>query len=118
MRTLFIAEAKLVSTGLRPDGTMRYRAMTLEDYIRLSGPQLEKNGFFETELSKKTEQFGNIAHVFSTYQSKYKQTDTKPFARGINSIQLMFDGNRWWVVSIYWTGESPSNPIPKKYLKK
>jgi len=117
MRTLFIPEGRLISTGIRPDGTSRYRVMSLEDYINLNGPFLEKNGFFENEISKKTEQFGNIAHVFSTYQSKHKQTDEKPFARGINSIQLMFDGKRWWVVSIYWTGESPTNPIPGKYLK-
>jgi hypothetical protein len=117
MRTLFIPEARMMSTGIRPDGTARYRAMTVEDYISLSGPILEKNGFFETELVRKTEQFGNIAHAFSTYQSKHKQADEKPFARGINSIQLMFDGKRWWIVSIYWTGESPTNPLPEKYLK-
>jgi hypothetical protein len=116
MRTLFIPEAKLMSTSIRREGTMSYRAMTLEDYIRISGPILEK-GFFETEISRKTEQFGNISHVFSTYQSKFKQTDAKPFTRGINSIQLMFDGKRWWVVSVFWTSESPTNPIPAKYLK-
>jgi hypothetical protein len=117
MRTLFIPEARMMSTGKRGDGTMSYRAMSLEDYIRLSTPFLEKNGFFEYEISRKTDQFGNIAHVFSTYQSKYKRSDANPFARGINSIQLMYDGKRWWVVSIYWTSESPQNPIPKKYLK-
>jgi len=116
MRTLFIPEAVMMSTGKNPQGVTRYRTMTLEDYIRLSGPFLEKNGFFETEISRKTDQFGDIAHVFSTYQSKNKKTDAKPFARGINSIQLLFDGKRWWVVSIYWTGESAINQIPKKYL--
>jgi len=115
MRTLFIPEAKMMSTGIRRDGTMSYRAITLADYIRISGPLLEK-GFFETEISRKTEQFGNIAHVFSTYESKFKQTDARPFSRGINSIQLMFDGKRWWVVSVFWTGESPTNLIPAKYL--
>ena len=117
MRTLFIPEGRMISCGTRQDGTFRFRVMTVEDYITLNGPFLEKNGFFETELSKKTEQFGSIAHAFSTYQSKHKLTDEKPFARGINSIQLMFDGKRWWIVSIYWTGESPSNPLPEKYLK-
>ena len=36
--------------------------------------------------------------------------------RGINSFQLMKDGSRWWVVSIYWQGEGAANPIPTKYL--
>lgn len=117
MRTLFLPEGRLLACGTRPDGTVRYRVMSVEDYISLNGPFLEKNGFFENELSRKTEQFSNIAHVFSTYQSKHKATDEKPFARGINSIQLMWDGKRWWIVSIYWTGESPANPLPEKYLK-
>ena len=90
--------------------------MSVEDYISINGPFLEKSGFFEDELSNSKEEFGHIAHVFSTYQTKKKQTDKKPFARGINSIQLMFDGKRWWIVSVYWTGETPANIIPSKYL--
>jgi len=66
MRTLFIPEGRMISCGVRQDGSTRYRVMTVEDYITLNGPFLEKNGFFENELSKKTEQFGSIAHVFST----------------------------------------------------
>jgi len=117
MRTLFVPEGRMVSCGMRQDGTVRYRVMTVEDYISINGPFLEKNGFFETEISKKTDQFGLIAHVFSTYQSKHKTTDEKPFARGINSIQLMWDNKRWWIVNIYWTGETPANLLPEKYLK-
>jgi hypothetical protein len=117
MRTLFIPEGRMISCGTRQDGTVRYRVMTVEDYISLNGPFLEKNGFFENELSKKTEQFGTIAHVFSTYQSKHKTSDEKPFARGINSFQLLWDGKRWWIVSIFWTGETPANVLPGKYLK-
>jgi len=117
MRTLFIPEGRLISSGTRQDGVVRYRVMSVEDYISLNGPFLEKNGFFENELSRKTEQFGIIAHVFSTYQSKHKAGDEKPFARGINSIQLLWDGKRWWIVSIYWTGETPANVLPEKYLK-
>jgi hypothetical protein len=118
MRTLFIPEGRLISCGVRQDGTTRYRVMSVEDYISLNGPFLEKNGFFENELSRKAEQFGSIAHVFSTYQSRHKLADEKPFARGINSIQLMWDGKRWWIVSIYWTGETPANVLPEKYLKQ
>ncbi|MEK6282052.1 MAG: hypothetical protein AABN95_16985 [Acidobacteriota bacterium] len=67
----------------------------MDDYIERSSPLFEKEGFYEKEISKVTEQFGQIAHVFSTYDSKHATTDAKPFARGINSIQLMNDGKRW-----------------------
>jgi hypothetical protein len=117
MRTLFIPEARLIPTGKRADGTLGRRVLSVEDYINTSGPFLEKNGFFETELSRKTEQFGGIVHVFSTYASKKTATDEKPFMRGINSIQLWNDGARWWIVTVLWQNETPETPIPNAYLK-
>jgi hypothetical protein len=116
MRTLFIPEGKLMATGKRQDGTMGKRVMTVEDYIATSGPFLEKDGFFEREIGRKMEQFGSVAHVFSTYDSKRKLEEEKPFMRGINSIQLWNDGKRWWIVSVFWQSETPDNPIPEKYL--
>jgi hypothetical protein len=116
MRTLFITEGKLMATGKRPDGTMGKRVMTVEDYITTSGPFLEKDGFFEREIGKKTEQFGSVVHVFSTYDSKRRLEEEKPFMRGINSIQLWNDGKRWWIVSIFWQAETPDNLIPEKYI--
>ena len=64
----------------------------------------------------KTDILGNIAQVFSTYESFKSEADENPFMRGINSIQLINDGKRWWVVNIYWAQESEANPIPEKYL--
>ncbi len=116
MRTLFLPEAKLVATGKRPDGMMGKRVMSLEYYIKLSGPVLEKDGFFEKEISRKTDQYGAVVHIFSTYESRRTVKDEKPFMRGINSIQLWFDGKRWWILTIFWQGETPDNPIPDKYL--
>ena len=117
MRSLFLPEARMIATGRRPDGTMTKRTMSVEDYITVSGPYLEKDGFFEREISRKTEEFGSIVHVFSTYDSKRQLSDEKPFMRGINSIQLWNDGKRWWIVTILWHSESEATPIPQKYLQ-
>lgn len=116
MGTLFIPEARMIATGKRQDGSMVKRVMSVEDYIKNSGPFLEKDGFFETEIGRKTEQYGNIVHLFSTYESKRTTTDEKPFMRGINSIQLWNDGKRWWVITIFWQSESNDVPIPEKYI--
>jgi hypothetical protein len=116
MRTLFLPEAKMIATGVRPGGVAVKRVMSVEDYISSSGPYLEKEGFYESEIGSKTEQFGNIVHVFSTYESKHKATDEKPFMRGINSIQLWNDGKRWWIVSVMWQSENKDTPIPGKYI--
>jgi hypothetical protein len=118
MRSLFIPGARLIPTGPRQSGGFGSRVLTLEDYITRSSELLEKEGFFEKEISRETDSFGQIAQVFSTYESRHKIDDAKPFARGINSIQLMNDGQRWWIVTIFWQGESEKAPLPDKYLKK
>lgn len=115
---LFHKNAKLIPSGTNTQGETGVRYLTPEDYIKTSGKWLFENGFHEKEIGRTTERFGNIAHVFSSYESFRTQKDTKPFMRGINSIQLLFDGNRWWIVNIYWMAESKKYPLPKKYLNK
>jgi hypothetical protein len=120
-RSLFIPDARLIVARGRRDSTsgqILYRAMTPESYTQVAGAGLEQNGFFEREISQVSETFGGVTHRFSTYDSKRRADDAQPFARGINSIQLLNDGTRWWVVTIFWDAERPNNPIPEKYLKK
>jgi len=117
-RSLFHKDARLIPSGKNAQtGVIGARAFTPEQYIERSSPFMEKEGFFEKEIARRVDSYGNIAQVFSTYESFHKAGDKKPFARGINSFQLLNDGKRWWVVTIYWQGETPENPIPKEYLK-
>ena len=116
MRSLFAPGARLIPTGKRRDGSWFMLQWDVEEYIRRAGPQLETAGFFEREVARRSERFGNMVHAFSTYESRHAEADSVPFARGINSIQLSSDGARWWVVTILWEGERPDNPIPPKYL--
>jgi hypothetical protein len=117
MRSLFQPEARMIAVGKNREGIVRKQVLTVEDYIKGSGPILEQRGFFEKEVARKVEQYGNIAHVFSTYEARQKADDAKPFMRGINSFQLWNDGKRWWVITIYWQSEDPTTPLPDKYLK-
>jgi hypothetical protein len=117
MRSLFVPGARLIPTARRPDGTRVMQVWTVDQYISTVGPRLEEGGFFERELARRTERYGGVVHVFSTYDSKRAASDPQPFARGINSIQLWNDGRRWWVVSIFWEGERPDNPIPARYMQ-
>ena len=116
-RSLFVPGARLIPTGRRQTGEVGSRVLTPEEYIQRSAPLIEKNGFFEREISRRTEKFGNIAHLFSTYESRHAKDEEKPFARGINSIQLMNDGKRWWIVTVFWQGEDDKNPLPAEYLR-
>ena len=122
VRSLFIPGARLIPTSGAPgarnaNDKIAPQVLDIDGYIVRSAGYLEKNGFFEREIARRTEQFGHIAHVWSTYESRHKTDDPRPFMRGINSIQLMHDGARWWIVTIYWQHEGPDNPIPKKYVK-
>ena len=117
VRSLFMPGARLIPTG-KNEGKIEAQVLDVDGYVARAGDYLEKNGFFEQEVARRTEQFGHIAHVFSTYESRHKADEPKPFMRGINSIQLMNDGKRWWIVTIYWQQESAEDPIPEKYLKK
>jgi hypothetical protein len=117
MRSFFVPGARLIASGPQRAGGYGARVGTVEDFIKGSAPFLETQGFYEKEIARKTDAFGNIAHVFSTYESRHKADDAKPFARGINSIQLLNDGKRWWIITVYWQGEDEKNPLPEKYLK-
>ena len=112
--SLFAEGATLSQVGCGPNGCGRL-VMTPDSYVERAGAMLEQQGFFEIETHRVLEQFGMIAHAFSTYEAKRTEADAEPFMRGINSFQLMNDGSRWWVVSIYWQAEGPNNPIPAKY---
>jgi hypothetical protein len=119
-RSLFIPGGRLIPTNApaAPGTAARIRMLTADEYATQIGPQLTTSGFFEREIARVTETFGNVTHVFSTYESRRAAADPQPFARGINSIQLFNDGTRWWVVTVYWDGERPTNPIPAKYLPR
>ena len=114
-RGLFAIGARLLPAAPRPDGSAP-AALSPDDYITRANDALLK-GFFEEEVASRTEAFGTIMHAFSTYESRRAKADEKPFARGINSIQLMQHGGRWWIVTVMWDSERPENPIPAKYLE-
>ena len=115
-RSLFIPGARLIPTsGPSPQGYGR-AVWSPDEYIERAGAGLQRNGFFEREIHRVEERYGPVVHAFSTYESRRTAADPDPFARGVNSFQLFWDGSRWWVVSIFWYGETETHPIPERYL--
>lgn len=117
-RSLFAPGARLIPTGKPAGQPARATALTPDEYVQRASVTLERDGFFEREIGRSVDSFGNITQVFSAYDSRRTLSDAQPFQRGINSIQLLNDGTRWWVMTVYWDAERPDNPIPPKYLKK
>lgn len=117
-RSLFHKDARLIPTGKNQQtGAGSAAVMSPEGYVERTGPVFAKQGFHERETARRTEQYGNILHAFSTYEARRSAADKQPFMRGINSFQLWNDGKRWWIMTIFWEAETPANPLPKKYLK-
>lgn len=112
-RNLFAKDARLVPTFQDSTGHYNYRIMTPEEYItRFSS---RKAGFYEWELARTTEEYGTIAHAFTTYATK--QTREGPVVnRGINSIQMLKDKDRYYILQIFWCGEDSGFPLPPKYI--
>ena len=117
-RGLFAPGARLIPKVAAANGTFGIRAETPEEYSASVQGSMEEFGFFEKEVSHVGESFNGVVHRFSTYESRRAANDATPFARGINSIQLLNDGKRWWIVTVYWAGERPDEPIPDIYLKR
>jgi len=118
-RSLYIPSARLIPTAMKAGAENMELAphiLDIEGFIARVEPFFEERGFYEKEIARRTEQFGQMAHVWSTYESRHNKDDPQPFMRGINSIQLFNDGKRWWIVSIYWQQENASAPIPEEYL--
>ena len=116
MRSLFVPDARLIPAIAGKDGHNDALMLTVDGYIERSGARLTNDGFFERSIHNDMQQFGNIVQIWSTYESRHDAADEKPFARGINSFQLLKDGDRYWVVNIFWDSENPTKPIPAKYL--
>jgi hypothetical protein len=116
-RSLFASGAILAPTSVLPNGTPFLGMITPGEYAARALQGQPGNGYSEREIARRTEAFGNIMQVFSTYETRRSRSDRQP-TRGINSIQLFHDGNRWWIVSVLWDNERPGAAIPQRYLPR
>lgn len=112
--TLYTPRAYFVGMS-ESDGKIRAGMMTKQQYVQGNNAFLISEGFTEREIGRVVRRFGNMAHVFSTYEYT---TETKPNekVRGVNSLQLHWDGTRWWISAVSWDEERPNNPIPREFL--
>lgn len=115
MRDQCAEGARMIPMIDSPDGSVPL-IWTVDDYIERAGPSLLRVGFHEKEIHAVTEIYGDIAHVFSTYEGRRDDRPDAPPIRGVNSFQLVKVKGKWKVMTILWHQESESTPIPAKYL--
>ena len=86
-------------------------------YVERDDPYFKTHGFFERGIANRIEEFGNLVQVWSTYESRHAENDGQPFARGVNSLQIVHSQGRFWIASILWDEERSGVTLPEKYLK-
>jgi hypothetical protein len=118
MRHLFHPKANMVVNYINQEGEPLIGFLSPEDYIQHYTPIMESRDLFEQEVHREIQKFGNMVHVLSTFRTFVKKDDPEPFKQGIISIQLFNDGDRWWVINMYWKNEDPNTAIPAEYLPK
>ena len=114
-RSLFNSNAQFIRISQDGVDTMDVESFTASFRERVKTGALKS--FYEAELSRQTLAFGSIAQIFSTYHKRMNTEDPAGLIRGINSLQLYYDGQRWWIISILWEDERGGNLIPPEYLR-
>ena len=114
-RTLYLPDIRFVQTSVDRSGKVTAEVMTHQEFVDGSDAAMVKNGFFEIEIHRETRTFGNVSTILSTYEMRSKP-EGPVFGRGINSLQVFWDGKRYWIASVVWDDERPGNPIPKDLL--
>ena len=114
-RTLYMPDVRFVATSVDEAGKPVIQIASHQQYVDAEDAKMVREGFDEHEIHRVTQRFGNIAHVFSTYETR-RTAGGPVIGRGINSIELSWDGKRWWIASAIWDDERRDNPIPKEYL--
>jgi len=109
----FVAEARQVRTFIDADGRPACKMMGLDDYARDTTPFFAGNDFYEVEIGRRIDLFGNVAHVWSAYEARSALGDEAPERRGINSIQLFRDPDLGWrIVAMIWDNEREGLSLP------
>ena len=116
-RSLFLPQARFTQVGKGPDGAAFVILWNVDEFIRDAGAVFAKDPFYENAILNQPQSYGNMTQVLSSYES-HRSPGDKPFDRGVNSFQVLNDGKRWWVVSIFWDSERPDNPLPANLAKK
>ena len=119
---VFHPDAKQMRTGVDERGAAWIKIMSLDDYRENTTPFFAANPFYEIEIAREIAQFGNMAHVWSTYEARRapigtEDGDATPERRGINSIQLYRDEHgHWRIMSMIWDNEREGlriSPLPR-----
>lgn len=110
-RNLWLPGARIQFARQGRDGKVTIATMTVEDYIRQDDPYFAAHDFYETTLVKRTERYGNIAQIWTSFALRHAPTGPAT-QRGVESCQFLYDGQRWWLANLLDQPELSARPLP------
>jgi hypothetical protein len=116
-RSLFLPQARFTQVGKNETGATFVMSWGVDEFVHDATAIFAQEPFYENGIVNLPQSYGGMTQVLSSYESRHAPGE-KPFERGVNSFQLLNDGTRWWIVSIFWDSERPDNPLPVKLAKK
>lgn len=114
---LFAPDARIVTSTMK-DGAPATLVLTTKEYVERSTPRFNERGWFERPVATRVLQYGDIAHVWSTYEGREASNQEQPVARGIRSFQLVRIGAEWKVQSLVSQEEDAAHPIPPRFAPR
>ena len=110
---IFMPDAQLIRTGVDEDGRAWSKRMTPADYRENVALFFSKAPFYEFELERRIDRFGDIAQIWSSYEMRRAPESTDIERRGVNFIQALrgADGT-WKVVAAIWANEREDLKLP------
>ena len=110
---IFHPDARQMRTWVGEDRRPNIKIMDPAAYQADVETFFAAHDFYEVEIGRRIDVFGNMAQVWSAYEARTEPGDTPPERRGINSIQLYCEADgRWRIVSMIWDNERPGLALP------
>jgi len=115
--SLFFPGARLLPAEGRGHAGKMPELFSPDSYLYNTEPSMLATGYIEKEIARRSQGFGRIMQVWSTYKVLHADSDPKPFVRGVASFLLYSDGSRWWIFSLAWQPETARLPLPPELLR-
>lgn len=115
LEKLFLENATFSVRATDANYPYPFETVSLKDFLASLKDSYYESGFEEKEIGKVVNEFNGIANVFQSFEGSDSEGNTE---KGMNSYQLVYLKNRWWIANMIWTFETDTVKIPKKYLQK
>lgn len=113
--TLYIPGVRFVVFSKDRNGKTSAQSMTHQEFVDSSDRAMVAKGFYEREIHRIVHRAGDVAHILSTAENSASPNGPAQ-GRSIDSLELYWDGKRWWIASANVWELSSGESLPAEFL--